>query len=277
MLHTVTLMRDRVEDWDGYPFCVPAIRNLDELALRSRLCFFTGENGTGRSTLLEAIAVHYGFGAEGGNRNLKADTTASNRSVDPLAGALRMAFDIRTGRGFFLRAESFFNTATLIDRLDSEGGFSPPIAAFYGGKSLHARSHGETFLTLLECKFRNNGLFLLDEPEAALSPQRQLSFLVLIHDTLKKFKDAQFIISTHSPILLGFPGAQIMSFDGERLAQIQYEETAPVQIVRHFVNQRENFLEEMFQETPSLFEPEDWGPRINQAGRRRTRRGRKKS
>ncbi len=258
MLHRVTLLRDRVEDWGSYPFCVPVIRNLDEFALRSRICFFTGENGTGKSTLLEAIAVHYGFGAEGGNRNLKADTTASNRSVDPLTRALRMAFDIRTGRGFFLRAESFFNTATLIDKLDSEpDDSSPPISAFYGGKSLHTRSHGETFLTLLECRFRSNGLFLLDEPEAALSPQRQLSFLVLVQDTLKRFKDAQFIISTHSPLLLGFPGAQILSFDGERLAEISYDETSPVQIVRHFVNQREEFLKELFQEAPSLFEPGD--------------------
>ncbi len=253
MLHKVTLLRDRVKDWEAYPFCVPAIRNLHELAFHSRVCFFTGENGTGKSTLLEAIAVHYGFGAEGGNRNLKADTTESSRSVDPLVRALRLAFNVRTGRGFFLRAESFFNTATLIDDLDAIPSTAPPVSAFYGGQSLHARSHGETFLTLLECKFRSNGLFLLDEPEAALSPQRQLSFLVLMRDVLKKFKDAQFIISTHSPILLGFPEAQIVSFDGEQLMEIGYDNSSPAQIVRHFMNHREEFLEELFQETPSLF------------------------
>jgi len=259
MLHKVTLLRDRVEDWEKYPLCVPVIRNLDELKLRARVCFFTGENGTGKSTLLEAIAVHYGFSAEGGNRNLKADTTESNRSVDPLVRALRLAFNIRTGRGFFLRAESFFNAATLIDRLDAEPGPGAPISTFYGGQSLHTRSHGETFLTLLECKFRSNGLFLLDEPEAALSPQRQLSFLVLMHDVLKKFKDAQFIISTHSPILLGFPGAQIVSFDGERITEIDYESSSPAQIVRRFMNHREDFLEELLQETPSLFKKEKIG------------------
>lgn len=254
MLHKITLLRERVGDWQSYPFSVPAIRNFDELAVHSRACFFTGENGTGKSTLLEAIAVHYGFGAEGGNRNLKADTTESNRSVDPLARALRMAFNIRTGRGFFLRAESFFNTATLIDQLDTIPSKAPPISAFYGGQSLHSRSHGETFFTLLECKFKRDGLFLLDEPEAALSPQRQLSFLVLMHDVLKRFKDAQFIISTHSPILLGFPDAQIISFDGERLSEIKFEETPPAQIVGHYLNHREDFLKELFQETPSLFE-----------------------
>jgi len=109
--------------------------------------------------------------------------------------ALRLSFDKKTGAGFLLRAESFFNTASHIDRLDEEPGEGPPISAFYGGRSLHTRSHGETFFTVLDLKFRRNGLFLLDEPEAALSPQRQLSFLVLIHDVLHEFKDAQFIIS----------------------------------------------------------------------------------
>src|SRR5580698_2986037 len=165
-----------------------------------------------------------------------------------------MAFSIRTGRGFFLRAASFFNTATLIDQLDAIPSPAPPVSAFYGGQSMHARSHGETFFTLLECKFRRDGLFLLDEPEAALSPQRQLSFLVLMHDVLKRFRDAQFIISTHSLILLGFPDAQIVSFDGERLEEIKFEETPPAQIVGHYLNHREDFLKELFQETPSLFD-----------------------
>jgi predicted ATPase len=116
------------------------------------------------------------------------------------------------------------------------------------------KSHGESFFTLLTNKFQRNGLFLLDEPEAALSPQRQLSFMVLIHDTLKKYKDAQFIISTHSPVLLGYPNARIISFDDGHLHEIDYEESAPVQIVRHFVNHRDGFLKELFEETPSLFD-----------------------
>jgi predicted ATPase len=238
VLKKIKLLRERVEDWKSYPFSVPAIGSLDELALQSRICFFAGENGTGKSTLIEAIAVHYGFGREGGTRNFRNDSTESNHSVDPLVRALRLSFDKRTGAGFFLRAESFFNTASYMDELDKEDA---------------PHSHGETFFKLLELKFQRNGLFLLDEPEAALSPQRQLAFLVLLHDVLKKYKDAQFIISTHSPVLLGYPDAQIISFDSDSLQEIDYEETAPLQIVRHFVNQRESFLEELFNDTPSLF------------------------
>lgn len=257
MLKKIKLLRDRVEDWKTYPFSVPAINRLDELMLRSRICFFTGENGSGKSTLLEAIAVHYGFGREGGTRNFRNDSTESNHTVDPLVGVVRLSFDKRTGAGYFLRAESFFNTVSYMDELDQEEApHSAPISAFYGGRSLHTRSHGETFFKLLELKFQRNGLFLLDEPEAALSPQRQLAFLVLIHDVLKKHKDAQFIISTHSPVLLGYPKAQIVSFDGGPLHEIEYEETAPMQIVQHFVNQRESFLEELFNDTPSMFKDE---------------------
>lgn len=252
MLKKITLLRDRVEDWSCYPFCVPAIQGLQALDIDSRVALFAGENGSGKSTLLEAIASHYGFGPEGGNRNLQNDSTEHNHSIDPLVRALRLSFDKRTGAGFFLRAESFFNTATNLDELDKQV-VGPPILPSYGGQSLHARSHGETFFTLLTHKFNRNGLFLLDEPEAALSPQRQLSFLVLIHDTLKKYKDAQFIISTHSPMLLGYPKAQIISFDEGCLHEIAYEDTVPLQVVRQFVNHRDDFLEELFQETPRLF------------------------
>jgi len=202
VLKQITLLKDRVQDWSVYPFTVPVIAGLGMVEIRSRVVFFAGENGSGKSTLLEAIAGHYGFGPEGGNRNLRHDTTEKNHSIDPLIRALRLSFDVRTGKGFFLRAESFFNAATHIDELELEP-FGPPILPSYGGVSLHERSHGETFFTLLKYKFRRNGFFLLDEPEAALSPQRQLAFLVMLHDTLKRFKDAQFIISTHSPVLLG--------------------------------------------------------------------------
>lgn len=248
MLKKISLLRDRVTDWAAYPFCVPTISRLEEIAFHSRICFFAGENGSGKSTLLEAIAAHYGFGREGGNRNFINDSTGSNHSIDPLVKALRLSFDKRTGHGFFLRAESFFNTASHIDSIG--------VSDAYGG-SLHERSHGESFFNLLNHKFRRNGLFLLDEPEAALSPQRQLSFLVLIHDVLKQYKDAQFIISTHSPVLLGYPKAQILSFDNGTIHEIEYENTEPFQIVKHFVNDREAILEELLKETPSLFqEPE---------------------
>jgi predicted ATPase len=246
MLKKIALLRDRVGDWGSYPFSVPTIRSFDHLEFRSRICFFAGENGTGKSTLLEAVAAHYGFGREGGTRNFANNSTDSNYSVDPLVKALRLSFDRRTGAGYFLRAESFFNAASYIDEIG--------VTQYYGGRSLHTHSHGETFFKLLDMKFRRDGLFLLDEPEAALSPQRQLAFLVLLHDVLKRCKDAQFIISTHSPVLLGFPDAQIVSFDDGELHEIEYEETAPMQIVRRFLNNRESFLSELFQEAPTLFD-----------------------
>lgn len=248
MLKTITLLRDRVQDWQSYPFSVPAIQRFESLTLKSRICFFAGENGTGKSTLLEAIAAHYGFGREGGTRSFLNNTTESNHSIDPLVNALRLSFDKRTGAGYFLRAESFFNVASHIDEIG--------VTKYYGGRSLHTRSHGETFFTLLELKVQRDGLFILDEPEAALSPQRQLAFLVLLHDTLRKHKDAQFVISSHSPVLLGFPDAQIISFDEGQLHEIQYEETAPMQIVRRFVNHRERFLKELFDEPATLFDEE---------------------
>jgi predicted ATPase len=253
MLKKITLLRDRVEDWTAYPFSVPTIASFTEINLDSRIVFFAGENGSGKSTLLEAIAGHYGFGPEGGNRNLQFETSESSHAVERLTRALRLSFDIRTGKGFYFRAESLFSLATQIDEWDKDPGMGGRILDSYGGVSLHNHSHGETFFTVLDHKFRDSGLFLLDEPEAALSPQRQLSFLILIHDTLRRHKDAQFIISSHSPVLLGYPGAQILSFDEGHLHEIAYEETAPMQIVRRFINDRESFLEELFQETPSLF------------------------
>jgi predicted ATPase len=253
MLKKITLLSDRVSGWDDYPFCIPTIRSLKELNFRSRICFFAGENGSGKSTLLEAIAAHYGFGREGGNRSFTNSTTETNQSIDPLIRALRLSFDKRTGAGFFLRAESFFNSASYIDEIG--------VNEFYGGRSLHTRSHGETFLTLLQLKFRRNGLFLLDEPEAALSPQRQLSFLVLIHDVLRKQKDAQFIIASHSPVLLGFPDAQILSFDQGHVHEIAYEESDSMQVVKRFLSDRNAFLRELFKDTGSLFdEKQDPGP-----------------
>src|SRR5437867_10653213 len=189
MLKKIAILRERADSWDSYPLSLPVIRCLDELSLHSRVCLFAGENGTGKSTLLEAIAAHYGFGREGGNRNFANDSTDSNHSIDALVRALRLSFDRRTGAGYFLRAESWFNTVSHMDDLDREpSGHSPPISSYYGGRSLHTRSHCDTFFTLLELKIQRNGLFLLDEPEAALSPQRQLSFLVLIYDVLRKHK-----------------------------------------------------------------------------------------
>jgi predicted ATPase len=183
-LLSVALLRERVADWSVYPFVVPAIRTLEKIEIRSRLCFLVGENGSGKSTLLEAIAESYGFGREGGSRSFYRETTESLQSVTPLSRALRIAFSKRTGEGFYLRSESFFNVATEIDRLG--------VRNAYGEVSLHQPSHGESFLALLENRFGRKGFYVLDEPEAALSPQRQLTMLTVLRNLLAANDEIQF-------------------------------------------------------------------------------------
>ena len=180
-LRQVTLLRDRVVDWNSYPFTVPIIRSFGTINLASRVCFFVGENGSGKSTLLEAIAEHVGFNREGGGRNFARETTDSLAATSPLSRALRLSWSKKITSGFFLRAESFFNMATYLDELQKEDGTA---LGPYGGTSLHHQSHGQSFLALLENRFFRRGFYLLDEPETALSPQRQLSFLLLLHNRL---------------------------------------------------------------------------------------------
>jgi predicted ATPase len=238
------LLPERVGDWSEYPFNVPTIASLREVELDKPVVFFVGENGSGKSTLLEAIAIQYGFGGEGGNRNFSSATTDSVRSVDPLARALRIAFSRRTGRGFFLRAESFFNTASAIDALGTTDA--------YGGRSLHAQSHGESFMALAATRFNRDGLYLIDEPEAALSAQRQLSLLVILHDLVKRRREVQIIIATHSPILLGYPDAQILSFDDGEIHRIEYTETPPYQLYSRFLANPQRYLDLLLNDEPLL-------------------------
>src|SRR5215831_12069704 len=179
-VHTVKLRRDKIASFDQYPFSLPAVRHLESLQLHPAVTFFVGENGSGKSTLLEAIAVASGFNAEGGSKNMRFGTRESHSELHRY---LRVARGIARPRdGFFLRAESFFNVATEIEKLDAEPGGGPAIGPSYGERALHEQSHGESFLALLLNRFRGEGLYLLDEPEAALSPSRQLSVLTRIHD-----------------------------------------------------------------------------------------------
>jgi len=240
-LKSASLLRERVARWDEYPFNIPAIASFRSFDITSPVCFFVGENGTGKSTLLEAIAAHYGFGREGGNRNFVFETTPSVRSVDPLVKALRLAFTARTGAGFYLRAESFFNVASYVDAVGISGGYS--------GKSLHDQSHGESFLSLIQSRFKGPGFYVMDELEAALSPQRQLGFLVLLHDALKSNdSEVQFLIATHSAILLAFPGAQILSFDGGQIREIDYKDSQPFQLLSRFMAAPERYMNALFAE-----------------------------
>jgi len=241
-LKKISLLSERITRSHEYPFNIATIASLKSIEVSSRVCFFVGENGTGKSTLLEAIAAHYGFGLEGGNRNYSPKTTDSVRTIEPLVKALRLSFTTRTGGGFYLRAESFFNVASYVDQVGA--------LESYGGKSLHDQSHGESFLSMLQNRFTRSGFYLMDEPEAALSPQRQLSFLVLLHDLVKANDNIQFIIATHSPILLAYPGAQILSFDGGKIRQIDYRESQPYQLVSRFIAAPERYINALFSELP---------------------------
>lgn len=228
-------------DWDAgrYPFNLPAVRTLDRLEFHPKVTFFVGENGSGKSTLIEALAVAWGFNAEGGTRNFNFSNRSSHsdlhRFVRPSRG-VRRARD-----GFFLRAESYFNVGSEIEKLDEEPFGGPPIINSYGGKSLHEQSHGESFFALFEKRFFGNGLYILDEPEAALSPSRQMTFLARMHDLIKK--DSQFIIATHSPIILGYPDADIWQVSKFGLEKVAYEDTEHFQITRQFLNNRDVMLD----------------------------------
>ena len=234
----ITLQRDKVESFDRYPFSLPAVRSLERIDLHPKVTYFVGENGSGKSTLLEAIAVSLGFNAEGGTKNFRFGT---RRSHSELHEYLRIAKGIRRPRdGFFLRAESFFNVATEIENLDAEPSSGPPVINSYGGRSLHEQSHGESFLALMTERFGGQGIYILDEPEAALSPQRQLAVLSRIHDLV--LDDSQFIIATHSPILMAYPDACIYHCSKDGVLEVAYEETEHFQVTRDFLANPERML-----------------------------------
>lgn len=232
---SVELLRERVPDFSRYPFCIPAVRNLETLQLNPRVTFFVGENGTGKSTLLEAIAIVEGFNPEGGSRNFNFATRESHSELCNCLRHSRGPRRMRGTDGFFFRAESFFNVATQIER-----NYYPSA---YGDKSLHEQSHGESFFSLVLNRFKGNGLYLLDEPESALSPSRQLSFLAAMSDLVKK--GSQFIIATHSPILMAYPRATIFQFTESSIEEVAYKETEHYKITKSFLLRSEQMLAEL--------------------------------
>jgi predicted ATPase len=238
------LVRERIPAVDQFPYNLPAIRHLRELPFHPKVTFFIGENGTGKSTLMEAIASVYGLNAEGGSLNFRFATRTSHSSLDE---CLRLARAPHIpGDSYFLRAESFYNVATEIERLDADDGGGPPIIGAYGGRSLHEQSHGESFFALFKNRFRDNGLYLLDEPEAALSPKRQLEFLVLLHDYCKR--GCQFVIATHSPIIMAYPDARIFLLDSDAIREIAYAETEHYLVTRGFLSNPQRTLAILFAE-----------------------------
>ena len=232
----VKMMGDRVSSTD-YPFHLPLLRALD-LRFRTPVTFFVGENGTGKSTVIEAIASLCRLPVSGGGRNELA-ASHGPETVSPLAPALRPAFTRRPRDGYFLRSEFQAHFASLLDERRVDPDFRDDPYARYGGRSLHARSHGEAFLAILQNRLRS-GMLLFDEPESALSPQRQLVLLAHMWQ-LAAAGDAQFIVATHSPILLTFPGAQILSFDGEIVSELSLEETSHFHITRGILQNPESY------------------------------------
>ncbi len=223
---------------DSYLAALPAVRHLQQLSsleFRQPVTFFVGENGSGKSTLLEAIAVAMGFNAEGGSRDFSFSTRDSHSELWQLLTTVKT---LPPKDGFFLRAESFYNTASYLDENST--------LQRYGGLSLHEQSHGEAFLSLMLHRFEGQGLYLLDEPEAALSPQRIMAMLVALHDLVKK--DSQFIIATHSPLLMAYPQAEILHFGPEGIRPQAYRETEHYQLTRRFLADPERMLRELLDE-----------------------------
>ena len=228
---------ERKEGWDegAYPFNLPVVRTVDELEFHPKVTFLVGENGSGKSTLIEALAVAWGFNPEGGSTNFNFGTRASHSELHNFVRPIRSAKRARDG--FFLRAESHFNVATYVENTGVSG---------YGDASLHEQSHGESFFALLDNRFRGEGLYILDEPEAALSPNRQLSFLARLHELVNQ--KSQFIIATHSPIILGYPDAWIYQTTSSGLERVEYEDTDHFQVTRNFLNRRQTFLDVLLEE-----------------------------
>lgn len=243
-LKEIELKRNLIDSFDVYPFSMPAVKELDFLEFDKGVTILVGENGSGKSTLLEAIAVGLGFNAEGGTKNFNFGTRSTHSE---LHNYLRFSKSFKRYQdGFFLRAESFYNVATNIDELDED---SNPYAGSlirnsYGGKSLHQQSHGESFLALMLERFGGNGLYILDEPEAALSPTRQLTVLSRMHQLVNN--QSQFIMATHSPILMAYPGAKIYQIDNTGIYPVKYEDTEHYEVTRAFLNNPEPMLRELF-------------------------------
>lgn len=243
-LRYAELLRDLVPSFQAYPFHLPAVRTLDRLHFTKPVTFLVGENGTGKSTILEGIAAAWGFNPEGGTLNFSFNTRSSHSS---LYEYFRIARGVRRPKdGFFLRAESYYNVASYIDELDEQPSSAPPIKDSYGGKSLHEQSHGESFFAAFVHRFGGRGLYILDEPEAALSPLRQMSLLVRMHELVQK--DSQFIIATHSPILMSYPGAEILLLEEEGIRSVALEETEHYTVTKAFMNDRQGMLRELLED-----------------------------
>jgi len=226
--------------FDQYPFNLPVIRSFSKLQFHPQVTFLVGENGSGKSTLIEAIAVALGLNAEGGSQAFNFATRETHSEFHKYLHIVRGVK--RPKDSFFLRAESFYNVASAIENLNGDG----RLVASYGGQSLHKQSHGESFISVLRHRLRGDGLYIMDEPEAALSVQRQMEFIGIIDDMVKK--NSQLIIATHSPVILSYPNATIYQIVDGTLHQVVYEETPQYQLTKYFLNNYEQMLNEILHE-----------------------------
>lgn len=236
-LKEIQLKTDTIPSYENYPFSIPAIRSLSSLKFHPDVTFIVGENGSGKSTLIEAISLYLGFSIEGGSQHVNLQTHANSSSLyQHLKGikSFRKPSDY-----FFLRAESLYNVATYLEDIYRNN--SEAFAKQYGVKSLHECSHGESFMALLLNKLKGNGLYIFDEPEAALSPSRQLTALSAIHKLVQN--GSQFIIATHSPLLLAYPNAVIYQLDDSGIKQLRYDETEHYIVTKHFLNHTQEMLD----------------------------------
>lgn len=239
-LRSIELKKDKIDSYEEYPYCVKAVRSIDRLDFHPKVTFFVGENGSGKSTILEAIATAYGFNPEGGTINFNFSTSDTHSE---LYENIKLIKGVKKPQdGFFLRAESFYNLATNVEELEKD---VPGIFMSYGGKSLHKQSHGESFFSVFMNRFKGGGLYILDEPEAALSPSRQLSMIARMHSLLEK--NSQFVIATHSPILMSYPDSIIYEIS-DSIKEVRYDETEHYNITKTFLNNPSKMLKILIEE-----------------------------
>lgn len=240
-IRSVKLLRENIPFTESYPFHLPVVQSLDELPFHPQVTYLIGENGMGKSTLLEAIAIAAGFNPEGGTFNFNFSTHDSHSELEE---HLRLIKGVKRPQdGFFLRAETYYNVASHIEELDSEPGGGRVIDHF-GGVSLHEQSHGESFFAAFLNRFQGKGLYIMDEPEAALSPLRQLSMLSRIHELAHQ--QSQFIIATHSPVLMAYPDSIIYEFSNEGIRESSLEETNHYILMKQFFDDKERLLHHLF-------------------------------
>nr|WP_232510233.1 AAA family ATPase [Paenibacillus crassostreae] len=237
------LKRQGIPSYDNYPFNLGVIKSLHKLDLHPKVTYIVGENGMGKSTLMESIAVAWGFNPEGGTINFSFSTRSTHSDLYEYIQLIKGPY--RPKDGFFFRAESYYNLATNIDDLDSQDSSDRPIKESYGGKSLHEQSHGESFFSTFVHRFGGKGLYILDEPEAALSPLRQMAMLARIHELVQQ--NSQFIISTHSPILMAYPDSIIYNLNPDGIEMSSLEETDHYVIMKEFLNNKDKMLNQLFE------------------------------